>query len=248
VKPRVAIVNETFARRLFPDRSAIGQRVRLPAKFENIEPWAAIVAVVADSRYLTLGEEARPQIYWPFGPGAGDMTIHVRTEADARELERELPDVLRGVDPRLAARVRPLRSVMSVALFPAQASAVALAALGLVGWALTVAGLYGVVAYTVTRRIPEIGVRVALGAAPSSVMSLLLRDGLVLTFAGLTAGLVLAALVTPFLGMFLAGVPPHDLTSFVLVAVVIAVTALAASYGPARRGMRLPPTDALRNE
>jgi predicted permease len=248
VKPRVAIVNETFARRLFPDRSAIGQRVRRPAKFENIEPWAEIVAVVADSRYLTLGEEARPQIYWPFGPGAADMTIHIRTEADARELAREVPEVLRGVDPHLAARVRPLRSVMSVALFPAEASAAALAALGLVGWALTVAGLYGVVAYTVTRRIPEIGVRVAVGAAPFSVMRLLLRDGLVLTFAGLIAGLALAAVVTPFLGMFLAGVPPHDLTSFALVAVALAATALAASYGPARRGMRLSPIDALRNE
>jgi len=127
-------------------------------------------------------------------------------------------------------------------------SAVALAALGLVGWALTVAGLYGVVAYTVTRRIPEIGVRVALGAPPFSVMRLLLRDGVVLTFAGLTAGLIVAALVTPFLGMFLAGVPPHDLASFALVAAVLAVTALAASFGPARRGMRLSPTDALRNE
>lgn len=248
VKPRVAIVNETFARSLFPGRGAMGQRVRLPVPSGNPEPWAEIVAVVADSRYLTLGEETRPQIYWPLGPSAGDLTIHVRTETDARALARLLPDVLRGVDSRLPVRVRPLRSVMSVALFPAQASAVALAALGLVGWALTVAGLYGVVAYTVTRRIPEIGVRVALGAPPFSVMRLLLRDGLVLTFAGLTAGLVLAALVTPFLGMFLAGVPPHDLTSFALVAAVLAVTALAASYGPARRGMRLSPTDALRNE
>jgi predicted permease len=248
VKPRTAIVNETLAHRLFPGRGALGQRVRRPASDGNPEPWAEIVAVVADSRYLTLGEETRPQVYWPFGPGAGDMTMHIRTETDARELARLLPDVLRGVDPRLAARVRPLRSVMSVALFPAQASAVALAALGLVGWALTVAGLYGVVAYTVTRRIPEIGVRVALGAPPFSVMRLLLRDGLVLTFVGLAGGLVLAALVTPLLGMFLAGVPPHDLTSFAVVAAVLAVTALAASYGPARRGMRLSPTDALRNE
>lgn len=248
VKPRTVIVNETFARRVFPNRSAIGERVRRPVSSGNPEPWAEIVAVVADSRYLTLGEETRPLVYWPFEPGAGNMTIQVRTETDARELARVLPDVLRGVDSRLPARVRPLRSIMSVALFPAQASAVALAALGLVGWALTVAGLYGVVAYTVTRRIPEIGVRVALGAPPFSVMRLLLRDGLVLTFAGLAAGLVLAALVAPFLGMFLAGVPPHDATSFAVVAAVLVVTALAASYGPARRGMRLSPTDALRNE
>lgn len=176
------------------------------------------------------------------------MKIHVRTETDAAALARALPDVLSGVDSRVPTRVRPLRSVMSVALFPAQASAVVLAAPGLVGWALTVAGLYGLVAYTVTRRIPEIGVRMALGASPSNVMRLLLRDGLAITFVGLAAGLVLAALVTPLLSMFLAGVQPRDLTSFALVAVASVITALAASYGPARRGMRLSPADALRNE
>ena len=80
-KPRVAIVNETFARRLFAGRSALGQRVRRPASDGNPEPWAEIIAVVADSRYLTLGEEIRPQVYWPFGSGVGNMTLHVRTEA-----------------------------------------------------------------------------------------------------------------------------------------------------------------------
>jgi ABC-type antimicrobial peptide transport system permease subunit len=137
---------------------------------------------------------------------------------------------------------------MAVALFPVQAAAAVLAALGIVGWALTVAGLYGVVAYTVTQRVPEIGMRMALGATPFNVMRLLLRDGLAVTFVGLAAGLALAALVTPLLAMFLAGVPPHDATSFALVAAGLLITALVASYGPARRGMRLSPMDALRNE
>jgi predicted permease len=247
-KPHAVIVNETFARRLFPVRSALGQRVRLPVPTGNPEPWAEIVAVVADSRYRTLGEEPRPEVYWPFGPGAGDMTVVVRTETDSRALVRALPDVLSGVDARVPTRVRPLRAVMSVALFPAQAAAVLLAALGLVGWALTVAGLYGLVAYTVARRVPEIGVRVALGATPSNVMRLLLREGLAITVAGLVVGLLLAALVTPFLGMLLAGVPPHDPASFALVAIVLVATALIASYGPARRGMRLSPVDALRQD
>ena len=247
-KARAAIVNETFARRLFPGHSALGQRVRRPVSTGDPEPWAEIVAVVADSRYLTLGEEIRPQVYWPFGLTTGDLTIHIRTETEAGVLARALRDVLNGVDSRVPTRVRPLRAVMSVALFPAQAAAVVLAALGLVGWALTVAGLYGLVGYTVTRRIPEIGVRVALGASPSNVMRLLLREGLAITFAGLAAGLVLAALVTPFLGMLLAGVPPRDPASFALVAIVLVSTALIASYGPARRGMRLSPVDALRQD
>jgi putative ABC transport system permease protein len=203
---------------------------------------------VADSHYLTLGEEIRPQVYWPLGPGAGKITIHVRAARDAGSLARVLPEVLAGLDSRVGVRVRPLHAVMAVALFPAQAAAFLLAALGLVAWALTVAGLYGLVSYTVTRRIPEIGVRVALGASPSNVMRLLLRDGLAITIAGVSVGLIIASLVTPFLSMFLAGVPPRDVTSFSLVASVLVLTALAASFGPARRGMRLPPADALRNE
>ena len=246
--PRAVIVNETFARRLFPGRSALGQRVRRPVAKGTPGPWAEIVAVVSDSHYLTLGEEIQPQVYWPFAPSAANITIHVRTERDAAALARMLPETLRGIDARVVTRVRPLRSVMAIALFPSRAAAFLLAALGLVGWALTVAGLYGLVAYTVTRRIPEIGVRMALGATPFHVMRLLLRDGLAITCAGVAAGLTLALLVTPFLSVFLAGVPPRDATSFSLVAAALVLTALAASYGPARRGMSLSPNDALRNE
>jgi predicted permease len=245
-KPRVAIVNETFARRLFPGQSALGQRVRRPRSDGNSEPWAEIVAVVADSRYLTLGEDTRPQVYWPFGSGVGNMTLHVRTDGDARGAARGLQDILAGVDSRVPVRARPLSSVMAVALFPAKAAAMVLAALGVVGWALTIAGLYGLVAYTVTRRIPEIGLRVALGAPPSNVMRLLLKDGLAIAIVGVTAGLMAAALATPFLSAFLAGIAPRDATSFSAVAAVLVLTALAASYGPARRGMRLSPIDALR--
>jgi putative ABC transport system permease protein len=246
--PRAVIVNETFARSVFPGRSALGQRVRRPAPEAQQEPWAEIVGVVADSRYMTLGEETRPQVYWPFGRQLGKMVLHVRTEGDATALAGVLQGGLAGVDPRVRLRVRPLQAVMAVALFPAQAAAVVLAALGLVGWALTVAGVYGLVAYTVTRRIPEIGVRVALGAPPSSVMRLLLRDGLVITVVGVAAGLIVASWVTPFLSALLAGVSPRDGTSFGLVAAALVLTALAASYGPARRGLRLSPTEALRSE
>jgi ABC-type antimicrobial peptide transport system permease subunit len=106
---------------------------------------------------------------------------------------------------------------MAVALFPAKAAAIVLAGLGVVGWALTIAGLYGLVACTVARRIPEIGVRIALGAPPSNVMRLLLKDGLAIATAGVAVGLFVASLATPFLSMFLAGVAPPDATSFSVV-------------------------------
>ena len=146
------IVNQTFARRLFPDGNAVGKRVRHPRPpNQAAEQWSEIVAVVADSRYLTLGEEPLPLVYWPAPPGMRSLTIHIRTEADPATMVKQLT----GVFADTGARVRPLRSVMAVALFPAQAAAVLLGALGLLAWALTIAGLYGVVGYSVTRRIPE---------------------------------------------------------------------------------------------
>ena len=178
---RAVIVNETFARQLSsPARSAVGRRVRLPAPEGQELPWAEIVGVVADSRYMTLGEETKPQVYWPLGPQLGRPS---RSTCAARATRARWPQPSRragrGRSRGSVLRVRPLQAVMAVALFPAQAAAVVLAALGLVGWALTVAGVYGLVAYTVARRIPEIGLRVALGATSASVMRLLLRDGLV---------------------------------------------------------------------
>jgi hypothetical protein len=244
--PRAAIVNETFARRLFGNQSALGRRVRRPGSDDTPEPWAEIIAVVADSRYLTLGEEIRPQVYWPFGSGVGNMTLHVRTDSGATGAAQGLQDILAAVDSRVPVRARPLSSVMAVALFPAKAAAAVLAGLGVVGWALTIAGLYGLVAYTVTRRIPEIGLRMALGAPPASVMRLLLRDGLATAVVGVVAGLIVASVTTPFLSTFLAGVAPRDVTSFSAVAVTLILTAIAASYGPARRGVRQSPTEALR--
>ncbi len=139
------IVNETFAKRMFPGSSALGRHVRRPRpSHEGAEPWAEIVGVVADTKYLTLGEVPSPLVYWPAQPGSRDLMLHVRTDGDPASLARSLA----GVFQSSSVRAQPLRSVMAIALFPAQAAAVLLAALGLVGWALTMAGLYGVVGYS----------------------------------------------------------------------------------------------------
>ena len=103
-------------------------------------------------------------------------------------------------------------------------------------------------AYTVSRRIPEIGLRMALGASARNILGLLLRDGLALTAVGLVAGLGLAAFATPMLSMFLAGVAPHDPMAFTIVGLAITATAALATYWPARRGIRSTPSDALRIE
>jgi len=185
-----------------------------------------------------------PLVYWPAKPDMGRLTIHVRSEGDAPNLAKLVSGALRTSN----ARVRPLRAVMAVALFPAQAAALLLASLGFVGWALTIAGLYGVVTYSVNRRIPEIGVRIALGATPAAILKLTIREGVAIVAAGLALGLGLSALSSPVLSMLLSGVDPHDRASFAAPAVVLLLTAIAAAYGPARKGTRIPPMDALRTD
>lgn len=245
IQSTVVIVNETFAKRMFPGGSALGRQIRRPRPtYEPAEPWAQIIGVVADSRYATLGELPEPLVYWPAKPGSRDLTLHVRTAGDAASLARQLSGAFQGS----SARVRPLRSVMAIALFPAQAAAVLLAALGLIGWVLTIAGLYGVVGYSVTRRIPEIGVRVALGATPGKILRLVMSEGITIVAIGLTLGLTVAAVAAPALAILLSGVNPHDLVSFTLPAAALLLTTIAAAYGPALRGARVQPMQALRTE
>jgi ABC-type antimicrobial peptide transport system permease subunit len=185
-----------------------------------------------------------PLIYWPAGLDMGRLTIHVRSEGDAAQLAKQVSSVL----GRSSGRVQPLRAVMAVALFPAQAAAVLLSSLGLVGWALTIAGLYGLVGYSVNRRVPEIGVRIALGATAGRILRLVLCEGTVIVAAGLGLGLAVSAVGSPLLALLLSGVDPHDVFSFAAPALGLLATALAAAYGPARKGTKIPPMRALRTE
>lgn len=246
---QAVVVNETLARQVYPDGTALGRRLRWPAREGEERPFLEIVGVMADSRYWTLGEETRPTVYWPGGPGGrGASIIHVRTSGDASVLARRISEALEAADSEITATAKPLHDVMAMALFPAKVAAVLLGALGLVGWILTVAGLYGVVSFGAARRVPEIGVRTALGATRGSILRLLLREGLLISSIGLTIGLAAAMLATPLLEAFLVGVPPDDGVSFLAVGLGLLATALAASYGPARRGARISPMQALRSE
>lgn len=246
---QAVIVNETFARQVYPDGSALGRRLRRPSEEDEAPPLLEIVGVVADSRYHTLGEETIPTVYWPGGSeGAGASIIHVRTEDDAAALARRIPAALEEAYPEISVTAKPLRDVLAIALFPAKVAAVLLGGLGLVGWILTVAGLYGVVSFGAARRVPEIGVRTALGATPGSILRLLLREGLTIAGFGLAIGLAAAALATPLVAAFLVDVTADDAVGFAAVAVGLLLTTVAASYGPARKGARISPTQALRSE
>ena len=237
----VAVVNETLARRLWPGRSSVGERLwQGPVQRE-------VVGVARDVKVRSLGEDPRPQIYVPlaqvFRPrarllvrGEGDLAAAVRRQVAA--LAPDLP----------VMESTPLREAITFALFPQRMAAAIAGALGALGLVLAATGLYGVVAYSATQRTREMGVRLALGARRADVTALVLGRGLRLTLAGVAAGGALAALLTPAAGGLLHGVSPTDVPTFLAVGALMTAVAALASYLPARRASRVDPLVALRYE
>ena len=244
----VAVINGTFARRVFGDKGAVGRRIRRPNDREP-EPWVTVVGVVADSSYATLGESTPPVLYWLRTRDRSDTMILVaHTQGQPLGYLPALRSAIREVDPRVTSRVRPLNSVLSLALFPARAAATLFGLLAIVALGLTIAGLYGLITYTVSNRRTEIGVRVALGATQRAVVSLFLRDGLRIAGVGLVIGVLLALAGGRVLQSLLVGIRPSDPISFILTVAVLLLTTLTASYIPARQASRMDPMHCLREE
>jgi predicted permease len=243
---RVAIVNETMAKRYWPSGDALGQRVRFgPADSTG----AGIVGVVADAKYNTLGEVPQPFIYFPFAQQQGStITVHVRARdaavsmAAARRIATELAPSMPGLT------ATPLTQALGTALLPQRFAAALSAAFGLLGVLLAAIGIAGVTGFAVTQRTREIGVRVALGAHVQSVVRLVLVHGLRAAFVGIVAGIAGAAALSRVLRSLLFDVSPTDPLTFAATATLFAVVALVAGYIPARRAARIDPMVALRSE
>jgi predicted permease len=237
----VAVVNETLARRLWPGRSPVGERLWQGATQREI------VGVVRDVKVRSLGEDPQPQIYVPLAQGfAPRARLLVRGEGDLaaavrRQVAAAAPDL-----PVMEST--PLREAITFALFPQRMAAAIAGALGALGLALAATGLYGVVAYSVSQRTREMGVRAALGARRSDLMALVVARGLRLSLAGVAAGGVLAAILTRAVRGLLHGVSPTDAPTFLAVALLMTVVAALASYVPAQRAARVDPMVALRTE
>ncbi|HSO75975.1 MAG TPA: ABC transporter permease [Blastocatellia bacterium] len=246
--PKVAIVNETMAKRYWPDQDALGKRFAL--KREG--PYLEVVGVVRDGKYVFLGEDPRAFFYIPFGQDyQGEMTVVVRSAGDdaaalagirqvVQELDRELPlyDV-----KTMTSHLRD-----GIALLFVRLGARLATAFGLLGLVLAVVGVYGVVSYSVSQRTHEIGVRMALGANAGDILKLVVGKGLMLTLVGVAIGLGSALMVTRVMTSLLYDVSATDPLTFGLIAVLLSGVALAASLIPVRRALKVDPMVALRYE
>jgi predicted permease len=241
--PHVAVVNEAFARKYWPGSNPIGHLV----EYDSVA--TTVVGVARDAKYSSLNEALRPYIYIPIAQDFQSTTnLFVRTSGDAAALGPIVRDAVRSIDPLLPAPdVTTMDAATSVVLLPQRVAAGVTAVMGALGLILAVVGLYGVVAYTVSQRTREIGLRMALGADRANVLRLILRDGMRLVIIGIGIGMLLAFAATRVMTNFLFGVSPLDPLVFAVIPVGLAAVTLVASYLPARMAAATDPLEALRS-
>jgi putative ABC transport system permease protein len=247
--PLVAVVSEGLVRRVFPGENPLGKRLQVsigPANGMDVE----IVGVVGDVKFASLDAETRPAVYIPQPQlSIGMLTYVVRTTMDPLSLTNSVAAAVRSVDPELPlADVRTLDDVVDATLARARTVSVLLTSFAVIALVLAGVGVYGVMAYSVSQRTQEIGVRMALGATVESVFRLVLGQAMRLVLIGVVIGLVAAGVLSRLLETLLFETEPIDPATFALTALVLITVATLASYVPARRGTRIAPTDALRTE
>jgi len=242
----VMIVNQEFVRRFLPNRNAIGHKVH------GWGQWFTIIGVARDSKYHHVTENPQPYFYIPirqiFRPEYG-LTFHVRTSGSVNEAIASLRREATAIDPGLTIfDAEPMTEYIAASLFGAKITANLLSLLSTIGLLLAAMGLYGVLAYSVAQRTREFGVRVAMGAKPRDIQTLILRESARLTLTGTAAGLVLAAISTRIVAKEIYGLSPLDPLTFGGVGLLLFAVALVATCIPAIRAARVNPIVALRYE
>ena len=241
--PYVAIVNETFSRKMWGDTLAIGQR------FIFLDHLREVVGVAEDGKYHAIQDPPQPVVYLPLSQSEQWFgTFVVRSSRAQNEMAAALERTLSGLEPNAIITVQSWPEAMANALFPAQAAAVTLGVMGLLAAMVAVTGIFGMAAYNVSRRIKELAIRVALGARPKHVMSAAVGRPIVLLAIGSLAGLLLGVFASRLLGQIVYQANPRDPVVVVGAVLTMALLGLAASAIPALRALAVDPSKLMREE
>jgi len=250
--PRVGIIDERLAKRVFGDANPIGRRFHppMPARVMPDAGWYTIVGVAGHIRHDRLDDDGRPQVYWSYKQFAQDrQALVVRMQGDAAAAAPAIVAAIRSVDPEQPVYdARTLEAVMDRSLASRWLQTLLLGSFAAIALLLASIGVYGVIAFGVGQRQREFGIRLALGAKHNEIVSLVLRRGLVLFTVGATVGSAAAALTGRTLASLLFSVTSFDGFSFALATLVLFVVSMTACALPARRAASVDPSLALRAE
>jgi hypothetical protein len=239
----VAVLSQRLAHQAFPGRNPIGQWVSVDGKMREI------VGIVEDGPVEDLHEPPAPSLYLPFSQMPwGGITLMVETASDPGALTKAVRQEIKGFDPGVLVATTTLRAFMQQALAFDQLLVRVSSGLGVFGFLLTAAGLFGVIQYAVNRRTREIGLRMALGAHPREIKQMVLRESLRLAAVGVPLGLLLLAPLTWSVRSVVIGVTPLSPLMYLASAAAAIVIALSAAWLPAQRATRIDPMSALRSE
>jgi predicted permease len=253
--PRVVIVDDTLAQQAWPNEYPIGKRLQLISFHDFTSPaidkvYAQVVGVVQHPRIHDLSRAVRPQIYTSeFQSGFPGMTFMVKTSGNIQGLEKQIEDVVHTLDRGIPVHdVRPMEAFVSDVMAPRRFSLIMVLIFGAIALTLASIGLYGVIAYSVTQRTHEMGIRMALGASPRDILKLVVGQGLAVALPGIVIRLIGGLVLTRLMSGLLFGVSATDMPTYAGGAAVVALVAMLACYVPARRASRLHPMTALRYE
>lgn len=247
--PNVVVINQTMARTFWPGQDPIGRRIQ-PG---NTNDWTTVIGIVDDVKNAGLDRPTGTEIYLPYRQpqGAGNRNLYaiLRAKDDPGNLAGAVRQEMNQIDPALPlSQIRLMDDVLSAAQSRPRFLTLLLALFSCVALAIATIGIYGVISYSVERRSREFGLRMALGAQPSDVLSLVMKQGAGLALIGVVVGLVAAFALTRLMTTLLFGVTPTDIPTFAVVTAILTIVALAASYIPARRATKVDPIQTLRYE
>lgn len=250
--PNVAVINEAFARRHFAEENPIGHRIRLQGQYRDP---LLIIGVVGDVRDLAMDEEPTPEVYFPFLQSPlsetydRSLTIVARTKSDLGAIAGALKDEMLALDKSLPVyAIRPMTQYLSDSLSHRRFNLILLSVFAAAALLLAAVGIYGVMSYSVAQQTHAIGIRRALGADTRHILRQIVGQAMRLTSTGISVGLLAAFALTRLMSSLLYGISPTDPSTFAAIALALSAVAIAASYVPARRAMKVDPIVALRYE